>query len=83
MQDFLVPDFVMAMVKLSNLITVYYLYGKVGIEEKYKWSVCKNNDLFLGASNRRISVHAYEDKNIIMTIIITMIFKFRKLNKFQ
>ena len=33
-QDFLVPDFVMAMIKLSNLITVYHLYGKVGIEEK-------------------------------------------------
>lgn len=34
MQEFLVPGFVLPMRKLSNLITVYHLYGKVGIAGK-------------------------------------------------
>jgi len=56
---------------------------KLKEKKKDRWSVCKNNELFLGASKRRISVHGYEDKKKKTTIIITIIFMFRKLNKFQ
>lgn len=53
MQEVLVPDFAIVMRKLSNLITVCHLYGKVGIEGKEKCGLCKSNEVCLEAGNRR------------------------------
>lgn len=78
-KEVLVSDFVMIMRKLSNLITVYHLYGKTGIVRKEKCSLCKNNELFLGAGKRRATF-----ETIICTQIKPVtIFICRKLNKCQ
>lgn len=65
-QEVLVSDFVMVMRKLSNLITVYHLYGKAGIVGKEKCSLYKNSELFLGTGNRRATF-----ETIIFTVMKT------------